>query len=139
MRAFEWCFKINLFKWSWKKSWSMINASSIHSEIHMWSSTTNCFVMTLYIASKVVGSTCLHHPKKTYQEENTLLNARIISTCKKGNNLLNDTTRAIKNSEYVHLKFILKQLIYVTFYLCKWSCLLLTSDVVMGSHLSFII
>jgi hypothetical protein len=95
--------------------------------------------MTLCITSKVVGSTYLHHPKNIYQEENTLLNARIISTYKRGNNLLNDTIQPIKKSEYVHLKFILKQLIYVTFYLCKWSCLLQTFDVVMGSHLKFII
>jgi hypothetical protein len=33
--------------------------------------------MTYCIASKVVGLACLHHPKKMYQEENTLLNARI--------------------------------------------------------------
>jgi hypothetical protein len=56
----------------------MIYVSSIHSEIHMWSSIANCFVMTLCIASKVVGSTCLHHPEKNYQKENTMLN---VGTC----------------------------------------------------------
>jgi len=48
----------------WKKSWSLIYASSIHSKIHMWSSTTNCFVMTCCIATKVVSLAYLHYPKK---------------------------------------------------------------------------